>query len=159
MKNILLLCCILAVAHSPATAQVSKSDFTKNINLLTTSINQKNSNTANVYGILDGLMSSQINYLNSDINILTKKYSVDTLKASDDLKSAKSSPDTNSPQMIAAGNEAKQAALELNTITQYKNNLATDRALFANIQPLRRNIAANAATLLNYLNQFALTLQ
>jgi hypothetical protein len=160
MKKNLLICFVFTVVLSHATAQVSKSDFTRNINLLTTFINQKNSNgEANVYGMLDGMMSNQINYLNSDINPLTKKYSADTLKASADLKSARSAPDPNSPQMIAARNEAKQAALELNMINQYKNNLAADRALFTNIQPLKRNIAANETTLINYLNQFAATLQ
>jgi hypothetical protein len=145
---------------SPIRAQVTKFAFTEKVNALGTFIRQKNTpGESNAFSILDNMMASQINYLNSNIISMAKKYSVDTTKASVDLKSAKSSPDPNSPQMIAARNEGKQAALELNTITLFKNNLVTDRGLYNNIWPLRRSIPGNAIALLNYLNQFAATLQ
>lgn len=142
-----------------ALAQVTRFAFNQKVTTLSSFISQKNaSGESDVLSILDNMMMNQINYLNSGIISLGKKYSADTIKANADLKSAKSSPDPNSPQMIAARNEGKQATLELNIITQNKNNLATDRTIYNNIQPLRRNIPGNAAGLINYLNQFAETL-
>jgi hypothetical protein len=160
MKFALIACCFVIIIPGPARAQVTKFAFTEKVKALSLFINQnKSQEVNNVFSILDNMMTNQINYLNLNITPMVKKYSADTAKASVDLKSAKSAPDPNSPQMIAARNEGKQAASELNTIMQYKNNLATDRALYNSIQPLRHNISGNGANLLNYFNQFAATLQ
>jgi hypothetical protein len=160
MKYLLISCCILIMALNDALAQVTKFAFTQKVNTLSLFISQKNtSGESNVCSILDNMMMNQINYLNSNIISRAKKYSADTTKAGADLKSAKSSPDPNSPQIIAARNEGKQAALELNTITQYKNRLVTDRTIYNNIQPLRYSIGGNPIALVNYLNQFSATLQ
>jgi hypothetical protein len=123
MKKTFPTCCIPTVALCLAKAQVAKSDFTRNINLLCSYINKGyNDQAADAYSILEKMMSKQIAYLTSIVNGPANKYPAGVSKTT-------------------------------------KDDLATDKTLYNKIVTLRTNPTGNGTALLNYLNQFAATLQ
>ena len=80
MKKTFPSCCIPVVALSLAKAQVAKSDFTRNINLLNSDINRGNNDpAADAYDILEQMMRKQIAYLTSIVNAPANKYSASVL--------------------------------------------------------------------------------
>ena len=156
-KTIQLSCLVLTIMLNKATAQVSKSDFTSNVNFLNGYITQKNTGgESTTYSQLAEFMTNEIHYLKNIIITSTATYTADSTKAGADLRAA--NRNNNIRQRSAALQESQRVQAELSPINKYKSNLSTDSALFASIRTLATNMSANQNNLISDLNLFAATL-
>jgi hypothetical protein len=177
MKHILLTCCILAAALSHANAQLSKSDFTRNINALNTAITQKNFMVQKTtFDQLSMQMSGEINFLHYQIKPLQAKYVADTTQAGLDKRKAflalkaATMPGTSAANVQldksnaaidtkSATQETAQAAADLSNLQPFNKNLEVANLSYYAMLPLKIDITGNKAQINSALNSFASILQ
>jgi hypothetical protein len=177
MKNLLLTCCLVIAALSVAKAQVPKSNFNAGVNELSLFIKKKNVvGMNNCFNGLNEMMNTQIAYLTSTNNTLTRRYLSEKAKAENDkikaiavLKASAIEATSNPKQASAdstkaladitsAQTEETQAAGDWNIINQNADKLKIEKNSSAELQKLKNNIPANQNNIINNLNAFAATL-
>ncbi len=182
VKNLLFTCCLIAVALSQATAQVSKSDFNADINYLNTAITKNDARL--LRGAFDGLnnkIANEITYRTSNMKTISIQAKQDSLEAVKELTQTKSDYDKAMAEpsgltaqsrakknkdlqdaqneRAAAQAELKKASQDVQMLINNRDNLNIELKIRGDLTQLYTNIPANQNDINVDLRQFAATLQ